>query len=79
VPHIMGSTTRQHNKVTGFGNGCLEGGKRISWGLYDGVIGLVLDPLDGALREGPKGLLKGCARGGESDPSHINHHSQIDG
>jgi hypothetical protein len=68
----MGSTTRQHNKVTGFGNGWIEGGRRIGWGLYDGAVGLVSDPLDGALREGPKGFFKGCARGGELDHSH-NH------
>jgi hypothetical protein len=68
LPHIMGSTSRRRNKVTGFASGWVEGGKRISWGMYDGAVGLVVDPLDGALREGPKGFVKGCGRGGKFRP-----------
>ena len=61
----MGAALRPRQKVTGLGSGCVEGAKSLCWGFYDGVVGLVVDPIDGALREGPIGFAKGCGRGGE--------------
>jgi len=49
----------------------VEGAKSLCWGFYDGVVGLVVDPIDGALREGPIGFAKGCGRGGEWNNSEL--------
>lgn len=62
---MMGGVSRRREKVTGFGSGCLEGAKSLSWGFYDGVVGLVTEPIEGAKKEGGIGIAKGCGRGGE--------------
>lgn len=65
VPKMMGSTPRIKGKVTDWKSGFKEGGKAFSLGLWDGIVGLGVEPVDGAMREGWTGLGKGFGRGGE--------------
>lgn len=37
--------------------------KEFGFGFYDGISGLVTQPLEGAKKEGMTGLLKGFAKG----------------
>lgn len=66
IPAMMGSVPRPRGKVTNWKNGFAEGGKAVSWGLWDGILGFFTDPVDGAMREGFVGLGKGFGRGCES-------------
>lgn len=75
MPGIMGSTSRQQKPVTGITSGLREGSKELGFGLWDGVCGLVLDPVDGARREGWAGFGKGLGRGSES--SHTLSDDQV--
>lgn len=68
MPGIMGSTARHTKPVTGFVSGMAEGGKALGFGLWDGIFGLFLDPIDGARREGFAGFGKGLGRGSTSLP-----------
>lgn len=63
MPGMMGSTVRHQRPVTGFVSGMAEGGKALGWGLWDGIFGFFLDPVDGARREGFAGFGKGLGRG----------------
>ncbi|KAK0657422.1 hypothetical protein B0T16DRAFT_442114 [Cercophora newfieldiana] len=56
-------TVRPTEKVTGFASGLKVAGKEFGLGFYDGVSGLVTQPLKGAEKEGGRGLLKGFGKG----------------
>ena len=56
-------TVRPAEKVTGFASGLKVAGKEFGFGLYDGLSGLVTQPLRGAEKEGGRGLLKGVGKG----------------
>lgn len=56
-------TIRPVEKVTGFTSGLKVAGKEFGLGLYDGVSGLVTQPLKGAEKEGARGLVKGMGKG----------------
>ncbi|KAH9892140.1 glycosyltransferase family 1 protein [Xylariomycetidae sp. FL2044] len=56
-------TIRPTEKVTGFGSGLKVAGKEFGFGLFDGITGLVTQPLSGAEKEGGMGLLKGFGKG----------------
>ncbi|KAI1119263.1 hypothetical protein F5Y14DRAFT_397185 [Nemania sp. NC0429] len=56
-------TVRPTEKVTSFGSGLKVAGKEFGFGLYDGITGLVTQPLKGAEKEGSAGLLKGFGKG----------------
>ncbi|GAW11655.1 hypothetical protein ANO14919_010030 [Xylariales sp. No.14919] len=56
-------TVRPTEKVTGFSSGLKVAGKEFGLGLYDGITGLVTQPLKGAEKEGGAGLLKGFGKG----------------
>ncbi|TGJ85288.1 hypothetical protein E0Z10_g3520 [Xylaria hypoxylon] len=56
-------TIRPTEKVTGFSSGLKVAGKEFGLGLYDGITGLVTQPLKGAEKEGGAGLLKGFGKG----------------
>jgi len=77
VPGLMGSAVRTTPRITSFRMGMAEGGKSFTFGLWDGVTGLVTEPVRGALEEvsgitstaadgkGPVGFAKGVGRGRE--------------
>jgi hypothetical protein len=56
-------TVRPTEKVTGFGSGLKVAGKEFGMGFYDGISGLVTQPLKGAEKEGGRGLIKGFGKG----------------
>lgn len=67
VPRLYGSEVREKERVTGFGSGVKAGGKVTAFqfslcrysckmqalfqGYYDGITGLVTEPLEGAKKE----------------------------
>ncbi|KAG6918563.1 hypothetical protein DXG01_013362 [Tephrocybe rancida] len=62
APKLYGSQVRQPGKVTGFVSGVKEAGKGVFYGYYDGITGLVREPMEGAKKEGFIGAIKGSAR-----------------
>jgi hypothetical protein len=56
-------TVRPTEKVTDLATGIKVAGKEFGFGLYDGLSGLITQPLSGAEKEGGVGLLKGIGKG----------------
>lgn len=56
-------TVRPTEKVTSFSSGLRVAGKEFGLGLFDGITGLVTQPMKGAEKEGAAGLLKGFGKG----------------
>jgi len=54
---------RPEARVTGFHSGLKAAGKEFSYGVYDGITGLVTQPIKGAKQGGAAGALKGLGRG----------------
>ncbi|RMZ89344.1 hypothetical protein DV736_g3422, partial [Chaetothyriales sp. CBS 134916] len=64
APKLYGDTTvRKPEKITGFQSGLKAAGKEFGYGFYDGITGLVTQPVAGARKEGAAGLFKGAAKG----------------
>ncbi|KAF9464545.1 glycosyltransferase family 1 protein [Collybia nuda] len=62
APKLYGSEVRKPGKVTDFKSGVKEAGKGLFYGYYDGITGLVREPVEGAKKEGFIGAIKGSAR-----------------
>jgi hypothetical protein len=56
-------TVRPHENVTGMKSGLQAAGKDFTHGIYDGVTGVVTQPVRGAVEEGTVGFLKGVGKG----------------
>ncbi|OIW26165.1 UDP-Glycosyltransferase/glycogen phosphorylase [Coniochaeta ligniaria NRRL 30616] len=56
-------TVRREEKVTDFASGLRIAGKEFGLGMFDGISGLVTQPLKGAEKEGAAGLFKGFGKG----------------
>ncbi|KAI1740451.1 hypothetical protein F4680DRAFT_118973 [Xylaria scruposa] len=56
-------TVRPTEKVTSLSSGLKVAGKEFGYGLFDGITGLVTQPLKGAEKEGGAGLIKGFGKG----------------
>lgn len=56
-------TVRPAEKVTSFASGLKVAGKEFGFGMFDGITGLVTQPLRGAEKDGGIGLLKGFGKG----------------
>ncbi|KAI1374208.1 glycosyltransferase family 1 protein [Hypoxylon crocopeplum] len=56
-------TVRPVEKVTDFTSGLKVAGKEFGFGIYDGITGLVTQPIRGAEKDGGIGLLKGFSKG----------------
>lgn len=63
APRLYGDNVREVSKVTGFQSGLKAAGKELSLGLYDGISGLVTQPIKGAKEDGAVGLVKGFGKG----------------
>ncbi|TVY83568.1 Sterol 3-beta-glucosyltransferase UGT80B1, partial [Lachnellula suecica] len=64
APKLYGDdTVRPQAKVTDFQSGVKAATKEFGQGFYDGITGLVTQPLRGAEKEGTAGLLKGIGKG----------------
>lgn len=51
LPRAMGSEIRQKGPVEDFGSGVREGGKGLFYGWWDGITGLVTEPVAGGKKE----------------------------
>lgn len=56
-------TVRPVEKVTSFTSGLKVAGKEFGFGIFDGITGLVTQPIRGAEKDGGMGLLKGFSKG----------------
>jgi hypothetical protein len=54
---------RKDSAVTGVADGFKKGGKQLARGLFEGITGIVVQPLKGAEKDGVKGFAKGLAQG----------------
>ncbi|KAI9837038.1 MAG: hypothetical protein M1819_000687 [Sarea resinae] len=64
APRLYGDeSVRAPEKITGFHSGLKAAGKEFGYGLYDGISGLVTQPLKGAEKEGFAGAIKGFGKG----------------
>jgi len=51
IPRHMGSTIRERGPVDDFQSGVKEGGKGLMYGWWDGITGLVTEPIEGGKKE----------------------------
>lgn len=51
------------HKPEGIKEGFVEGAKDLGKGVFDGITGIVVQPVKGAQQEGALGFLKGVGRG----------------
>ncbi|KAL3423468.1 glycosyltransferase family 28 domain-containing protein [Phlyctema vagabunda] len=64
APKLYGDdTVRPQAKVTDFQSGLKAAGKEFGYGFYDGISGLITQPIRGAEKEGAAGLFKGIGKG----------------
>ena len=64
APKLYGDdTVRNPDKVTGLKSGLKTAGKEFGLGFYDGITGLISQPIKGAKHEGPAGFAKGLYKG----------------
>lgn len=56
-------TVRPEEKVTDLSTGLKAAGKGFALGVYDGVTGMVTQPLKGAEKDGSAGLVRGIGKG----------------
>ncbi|WRT69975.1 uncharacterized protein IL334_006966 [Kwoniella shivajii] len=62
IPRMIGSESREVGKVDDFQSGVTEGAKGVFYGYWDGITGLVKEPVEGAKKEGFVGAIKGMGR-----------------
>lgn len=64
APLLYGDeTVRRPEHITGFKSGLKAAGKGLGLGFYDGISGLVTQPVQAVKKEGPSGFLKGLGKG----------------
>lgn len=64
APKLYGDeTVRKPEKITSLSSGLRAAGKELGYGFYDGITGLVTQPMAGAKKEGASGFVKGFGKG----------------
>lgn len=64
APKLYGDeTVRQNEKIVGLHSGLRVARRELGYGFFDGITGLVTQPMAGAKKEGAAGFLKGAAKG----------------
>ena len=64
APRLYGDdTVRTPPRISGFHSGLRAAGSEFTFGIYDGVTGLVLQPYHGARKNGALGFAKGVGKG----------------
>ena len=64
APKLYGDdTVRTQDKIVDFKTGIAAAGKEFGYGWYDGISGLVTQPINGANKDGIKGFLGGIGKG----------------
>lgn len=65
IPGLIGSDTRARGKITGMGSGFAEAGVGLVYGIWDGLTGLVTEPMVGMRRDGARGAALGAGKSRE--------------
>ncbi|GAB7351714.1 hypothetical protein MBLNU459_g2302t2 [Dothideomycetes sp. NU459] len=63
APKLYGDKVRKPDQVTDFRSGVMAATKEFGYGFYDGITGLVTQPVEGAKKEGAAGFIKGFGKG----------------
>ncbi|KAK8906641.1 hypothetical protein QC760_005224 [Botrytis cinerea] len=63
VPKLYGEKVRDHGPLTDWKSGGVVAGKSFGYGFYDGITGIVTQPMQGAKKDGALGFAKGLAKG----------------
>lgn len=64
APKLYGDeTVRPSEPITNFKTGVMAAGKEFGFGMYDGITGLITQPVQGARRDGAMGFIKGVGKG----------------
>ncbi|PVH67675.1 glycosyltransferase family 1 protein [Cadophora sp. DSE1049] len=63
VPKLYGEKVRDQGAVTDWKSGGAVAGKSFGYGFYDGITGIVTQPMEGAKKDGALGFAKGLAKG----------------
>lgn len=64
APRLYGdNTVRTPPRISGFHSGLRAAGSEFTFGIYDGVTGLVLQPYHGARKNGALGFVQGVGKG----------------
>lgn len=64
APRLYGDTTvRTPPRISGIKSGLRAAGSEFTYGVYDGVTGLVMQPYKGARENGALGLVQGIGKG----------------
>ena len=64
APRLYGDhTVRTPPRISGFHSGLRAAGSEFTFGIYDGVTGLVLQPYHGARKNGALGFVQGVGKG----------------
>ena len=64
APKLYGDeTVRKSDQVTDLKSGLRAATKEFGYGMYDGISGLVTQPMKGAQKDGPAGFVKGIGKG----------------
>lgn len=64
APRLYGdNTVRTPPRISGFHSGLRAAGSEFTFGIYDGVTGLVLQPYHGARKNGALGFFQGVGKG----------------
>ena len=63
IPTLYNQPVRDHGQVSDLKSGSIKGIKNFAYGLWDGNVGLVTEPWNGARKEGVKGFMKGVGKG----------------
>ncbi|CZS97393.1 probable sterol glucosyltransferase [Rhynchosporium agropyri] len=64
APRLYGDeTVRRPTRITGIKSGLKAAGEEFTFGIYDGVTGVVTQPYTGARDHGPVGFVKGVGMG----------------
>ncbi|KAI9148415.1 glycosyltransferase family 1 protein [Paramyrothecium foliicola] len=63
APKLYGGAVRDHGPVTDWKSGLVVSGKSLAYGIVEGLQGLVMDPVEGARKQGVWGGVKGFGKG----------------
>ena len=63
IPGKMGSDVRARGQIRGWKSGLKEAGLGLGYGIWDGITGMVTEPIVAVKEEGAIGLLTGTGRG----------------
>ncbi|KAF7898331.1 hypothetical protein EAF00_004777 [Botryotinia globosa] len=63
APTLYGEKVRDYGPLTDWKSGGVIAGKSFGYGFYDGITGIVTQPMQGAKKDGAVGFAKGLAKG----------------